>query len=160
MSKWLSFNFTRVSLIYFLLGAFWMGLGEAIRLPRPQAEFAGMLYNWGMLHVIVLGWASFAIIGAIYYLVPRAAERDLYSLRLGKIHFWITNITFPIGIFLIVWGSFVADSLLATGLSDEQVLAAPSFFPFFMIYLIVFIIGYAAQFVFAYNVYKTMAAKA
>ncbi len=84
MSKSLAFNFIRVSIVYFLIGAFWMGAGETV--PRPQADFASIVYDWGMTHIMTLGWASFAIIGAIYYLVPKAAERDLHSIRLGKIY--------------------------------------------------------------------------
>ncbi len=136
-----------------------MGFGEIFGLPRPKAEFPSMLYDLGMLHTMLVGWASFAIIGAIYYLVPRAAEKELYSIRLGKIHFWITNLTFPVGAFLITWASFAIDSLLATGVPLEETRTAPSILPFYVIYLIVVIVGYAAQFVFAYNIHKTMATK-
>ena len=151
-------NFIKVSIIYFLIGAFWMGFGQFI--PAPQTDAALEPYMWAEVHVMVLGWATLAIMGALYYLVPRIAGRvDMFSSKLGRIHFWVTNITFPIGVLLVAYGSFAIDTLVAKGDTFEQATRDPSILPILLGYLIIFSIGYAVQFVFAYNVYKTLATK-
>jgi len=42
-------------------------------------------------HINLLGWATLAIIGAIYHVYPDAART-----RLAKLHFWIHNTALPV----------------------------------------------------------------
>ena len=54
-------------------------------------------------HVNLLGWASLAIMGAIYHLYPAAAQT-----RLARAHFWIHNTALPlfmIGLALMLSGN-------------------------------------------------------
>ena len=147
-------SFVKVSLVYFLVGAFWMGFFGF--LPEPEQLLAHEIYNSARGHVMLLGWASFAIIGLIYYFVPKAVEGNLYSERLARIHFWITNVVVPIGILIQTYASFAIDSLLAGGLSEGEVFGHPTIAPLFFTYMALFIIGFAAQIVFVYNIYKTI----
>lgn len=39
------------------------------------------------VHISLLGWASFALAGLIYYLFPKAGNHTL-----AKVHFWASNI--------------------------------------------------------------------
>ena len=43
-------------------------------------------------HLNLLGWVEMAIFAAVYYIVPRIVRRNIYSLRLVNIHFWIHNL--------------------------------------------------------------------
>jgi nitric oxide reductase subunit B len=77
----------------------------------------GLQYVWGdflfpaipfnvarMVHTnLLIVWLLFGFMGAAYYLVPEESERELYSVKLAKILFWI---------FLIAGAAIVASYLL------------------------------------------------
>jgi cytochrome c oxidase cbb3-type subunit 1 len=150
-------RFIQISLVYFIVGAIWMGLGPTPVLPSPSTTLASAIYDTGRVHVMVLGWASFALFGVLYYLVPRMrGKEEVHSRRLASIHFWITNITLPIGIVVVTYTSFVVDSLVSSGVSEAQVMGTASVMPLLMTFIVLFIIGLGAQLTFVYNIYKTL----
>ena len=114
------------------------------------------IYGVAMSHVMLLGWASFAIIGILYYSVPKAAERKLHSERLGTVHFWVTNAVVPIGVVLLAYAGFLIGSLLEAGVPEEAVMGHPSLAPFLLTFVVLAIVGIAGQIIFAYNMYRTM----
>ncbi len=77
----------------------------------------GLQYVWGdflfpaipfniarMVHTnLLIVWLLFGFMGAAYYLVPEESQRELYSVKLAKILFWI---------FLIAGAAIVASYLL------------------------------------------------
>ncbi|MGE5476447.1 MAG: cbb3-type cytochrome c oxidase subunit I, partial [Bacteroidales bacterium] len=47
----------------------------------------------GHVHSGALGWVAFVSFGALYYLVPKLwGRKELYSLKLVGVHFWIATI--------------------------------------------------------------------
>lgn len=64
-------------------------------------------------HINLLGWASLALAGIIYYLFPSASESVL-----AKIHFWLHNLGLPvmmIGLILLVNEVAGVEPVIATG---------------------------------------------
>jgi cbb3-type cytochrome oxidase subunit 1 len=156
-SQEIGVRFIKISLIYFIVGAIWMGLGPTPILPSPTQALASAIYDTSRVHVMVLGWASFALIGVLYYLVPKIrGKEEIHSKRLASIHFWITNIALPLAIVVTAYVSFVVDSLLNSGVSEAAVFGAPPASTFLTIFLLLFIVGVIAQLTFAYNIYKTL----
>jgi cytochrome c oxidase cbb3-type subunit 1 len=150
-------RFIQISLVYFIIGAVWMGLGPTPVLPSPSQALASQVYDTARVHVMVLGWASFALIGVLYYLVPKMkGKEEVHSKTLASIHFWITNIALPLGIVVSTYVSFVVDSLLNSGVSEAAVFQTPPASTLLMTFLLVFIIGLIAQLSFVYNIYKTL----
>ena len=154
-------RFILVSLVYFVIGAFVMG--DSYLLPAPYTDntfatsFVSDIYTTSYVHIMVLGWASFAIIGLIYYAVPKLADKPLHSRRLGSLHFWITNIFVPVGIVYIASLSFYAGSLLQGGMAADQLFNTPVVIASIVIIEGILVpIGIIAQGLFAYNIYKTM----
>jgi cbb3-type cytochrome oxidase subunit 1 len=150
-------RFIQISLVYFIIGAIWMGLGPTPLLPSPSQALASEVYDTARVHVMVLGWASFALIGVLYYLVPKLrGKEEIHSKRLASVHFWITNIALPLGIVVTTYVSFVIDSLLSSGVAEATVFATPPASTFLTTFLLLFIIGVIAQLTFLYNIYKTL----
>ncbi|MCG6868030.1 MAG: cytochrome-c oxidase, cbb3-type subunit I [Gammaproteobacteria bacterium] len=58
----------------------------------------------GHVHSGALGWNALISFGAMYYLIPRLFDRELYSLKLVEVHFW----TATIGIVLYAASMWVA----------------------------------------------------
>jgi cbb3-type cytochrome oxidase subunit 1 len=150
-------RFIQVSLVYFIIGAIWMGLGPTPLLPSPSQTLASEMYDTARVHVMVLGWASFALIGVLYYLVPKIrGKEEIYSKRLASIHFWITNIVLPLGIVVVTYASFVVDSRLNSGMAEATVMGNPPASTLLTTFLLLFIVGVVAQLTFVYNVYRTL----
>ena len=115
------------------------------------------IYTTSYVHIMVLGWASFAIIGMIYYAVPKMAGRPLHSRRLGSVHFWITNIFVPAGIVFVASLSFYLGSLVQGGTTASQLFSMPVVIVSLILLEGVLVpVGIIAQGLFAYNVYRTM----
>jgi heme/copper-type cytochrome/quinol oxidase subunit 1 len=71
-------------------------------------------------HLLVVGWASFALFGVFYHLFPSAAEH-----RLAVAHFWLAQISFIsliTGLFLLFSGQPSAEPVAA--LSSVGLLAS------------------------------------
>lgn len=74
-------RFLRIAVIYLLIGALlggFMGFSQQFALAPVHA------------HLLLLGWASFALAGLVYHLYPAAAET-----LLARIHFWLHNLGLP-----------------------------------------------------------------
>jgi len=96
---------------------------------RSYPVFAGMtdgLVQWWYGHNAVGFLLTTPFLGLMYYFLPRAAERPIYSYRLSIIHFWGL-------VFLYIWAgphhllySGLPDWIQTTGMVFSIMLLAPS----------------------------------
>ncbi len=115
----MALRFIKIAVVYLFIGAalgLAMGLSQKFTLAPVHA------------HLLLLGWASFALVGLVYHLYPAAAET-----KLARIHFWLHNLGLP--------GFMLALGILLTGSESAG--------PFVGISAIVVILGLAS---FAANV--------
>ncbi len=89
--------FIRVAVAYVVIGVifgFVIGIQEKFAFANVHA------------HLNLVGWATLALAGVIYFLFPAAGNN-----RLAVVHFWLQNIGLPvftIGLFLIDAGNVQA----------------------------------------------------
>jgi cytochrome c oxidase cbb3-type subunit 1 len=85
--------FIYACIIYSIIGFSWGALMGGIPAFRLYVDTAphGRLILLAHGHINLLGWVEMAIFGALYYVVPRLVNRQIYSVRLVKIHFWMHN---------------------------------------------------------------------
>ncbi len=79
---------------------------------KSYSVFAGVqdaLIQWWYGHNAVAFFLTTPVLGLMYYFVPKAAERPVYSYRLSIVHFWSL-------IFLYIWAG--PHHLLNTALPD------------------------------------------
>ena len=79
---------------------------------KSYSIFAGVqdaLVQWWYGHNAVAFFLTTPILGLMYYFVPKAAERPVYSYRLSIVHFWAL-------VFLYIWAG--PHHLLYTALPD------------------------------------------
>jgi len=77
----MALRFLKIAVVYLFIGAllgFAMGMSQRFMLAPVHA------------HLLLLGWASFALVGLVYHLYPAAAET-----KLAQIHFWLHNLGLP-----------------------------------------------------------------
>ena len=75
-------RFLRIAVVYLFIGALlggFMGFSQQFTLAPVHA------------HLLLLGWASFALAGIVYHLYPAGAVT-----LLARIHFWLHNLGLPV----------------------------------------------------------------
>jgi hypothetical protein len=92
-------QFLKIAVVYLVVGAMlglFMGMTQKFFLAPVHA------------HLLLLGWASFALAGLIYHLYPAAAKT-----RLAHVHFWLHNLALPV--FMGALGMLLTGSESAAG---------------------------------------------
>ena len=83
----MALRFLKIAVVYLFIGAVLglvMGVSQRFTLAPVHA------------HLLLLGWASFALVGLVYHLYPAAAET-----KLARIHFWLHNLGLPVFMFAL-----------------------------------------------------------
>jgi len=115
----------------------------------------------GHVHSGALGWVAFISMGSLYYLIPRLFGRELYSLKLVEVHFWISTV----GIVLYItamWVSGIMQGLMWRAVNPDGTLtysfveSVQAMYPYYVTRWLggmFFLIG---TLVMAYNIWKTI----
>lgn len=116
----------------------------------------------GHVHSGALGWVGMISIGAMYYLIPRLCNREIYSVRLIEIHFWVATI----GIVLYItamWVSGVMQGLMWRAVNDDGTLtysfvqSVQAMHPYYIVRLAGGVLYLSGMLVMAYNIARTVA---
>lgn len=116
----------------------------------------------GHVHSGALGWVALVSMGSLYYLIPRLFNRQLYSMALVEVHFWIATI----GIVLYIaamWVSGIMQGLMWRAVNADGTLtysfveSVAAMHPFYVTRFLggaFFLLGIVIM---AFNVWKTVA---
>jgi len=116
----------------------------------------------GHVHSGALGWVALVSFGAMYYLIPRLFGRELYSLKLVELHFWIATI----GIVLYItamWVSGIMQGLMWRAVNTDGTLtysfveSVQAMHPFYIIRFLGGLLFLTGAVVMAYNLWRTVA---
>jgi cytochrome c oxidase cbb3-type subunit 1 len=81
---------------FLVLGITFYGLQTLQGPLQAVRSFSAFIHytDWvpGHVHMGTLGWVSLVLFAAIYYLAPRIYGRELYSIPLANLHFWLVLI--------------------------------------------------------------------
>jgi cytochrome c oxidase cbb3-type subunit 1 len=116
----------------------------------------------GHVHSGALGWVAFVSFGSMYYLIPRLFNRELYSLKLVEVHFWVATI----GIVLYItamWVAGIMQGLMWRAVNTDGTLtysfveSVQATHPFYIIRFLGGVLFLVGALVMAYNLYKSIA---
>jgi cytochrome c oxidase cbb3-type subunit 1 len=116
----------------------------------------------GHVHSGALGWVALISLGAMYYLIPRLFGRELYSLKLVEVHFWIATV----GIVLYItsmWVAGIMQGLMWRAVNPDGTLtysfveSVHAMHPFYIIRFLGGAVFLSGVLVMAYNLWKTVA---
>ncbi len=116
----------------------------------------------GHVHSGALGWVAMISFGTMYYLIPRLFGRELYSLKLVDVHFWVATI----GIVLYItamWVSGIMQGLMWRAVNTDGTLtysfveSVQAMHPFYIIRFLGGLLFLSGALVMAYNLWKTVA---
>jgi cytochrome c oxidase cbb3-type subunit 1 len=118
----------------------------------------------GHVHSGALGWVAFISIGAIYYLVPRLwGLREMHSVRLITLHFWIATL----GVVLYIasmWIAGVMQGLMWRAVNADGTLtytfveSVKASYPYWTIRLVGGALFVTGMLLMTWNMFKTIAA--
>lgn len=141
-----------------------MSTFEGPLLSIKSVSALGHYTDWIIAHVHggALGWNGFLTFSMLYYLVPKMYKRELFSVKLANLHFWLGTV----GILLYIismWTSGITQGLMLRAVDETGRLVYPDFVetvlritPLFWIRALggtLFLAGFLVQ---IYNLYKTI----
>ena len=115
----------------------------------------------GHVHSGALGWVGMISMGAMYHLIPRLFNREIYSVKLIDTHFWLATI----GIVLYItamWISGIMQGLMWRAVNEDGTLiysfveTVNAMHPYYMIRLLGGLIYLSGMLLMAYNVFQTV----
>ena len=151
-------KFIVLSLAFYGLATF-EGPMMAIKSVNVVSHFTD--WTIGHVHSGALGWNALITFGTFYFLVPRLVGRELYSVRLANIHFWLALAGTMLYI-LAMWGAGISQGLLWLSLDEfgelrysfRDIMASMP--PYYMLRLLAGLIFLSGTGLMAYNLFKTI----
>jgi len=116
----------------------------------------------GHVHSGALGWVAMVSIGAMYFLIPKLFDTELYSKKLVETHFWIATI----GIVLYItsmWISGIMQGLMWRAINNDGTLtysfveSVQAMHPFYIVRASGGLLFVTGMLIMAYNLSKTIA---
>ena len=142
--------FVYACIIYSIVGFSWGAIMGGIPAYRHFVDYSahGRLITLAHGHINLLGWVEMAIFASLYHVVPTVSMRQIYSLRLVKVHFWMHNFgLLGMVVFFLMAGLFGG---LMEGPDAEKIVNS------FMALVGIFgILVLTANIIWGYNLYKT-----
>jgi len=151
-------KFLIVSVSFYGMSTF-EGPMMAIKTVNALSHFTD--WTIGHVHSGALGWVAFITIGAMYYLIPRLFDREIYSLKLVEAHFWIATI----GVVLYIsamWISGITAGLMWRAVNADGTLtysfveSVQAMHPFYVIRLMGGVLFLSGMVLMAYNLFLTI----
>src|SRR5674476_815116 len=142
--------FVYACIIYSIIGFSWGAIMGGVPAFRHFVDYSahGRLITLAHGHINLLGWVEMAIFAALYYVVPVVSRRQIYSLRLVKVHFWMHNFG------LIGMVTFFLSAGLIGGLAEGD--DVEKLVSHLMAFVGVFgTLVLSANIIWGYNLYKT-----
>ncbi|MGE5190105.1 MAG: cbb3-type cytochrome c oxidase subunit I [Gemmatimonadota bacterium] len=153
---------------FFVLGITFYGLQTVQGPTQALRSLTGFLHytEWvvGHVHMGTMGWVTMTISASLYYIATKGTGRELYSVRLANVHFWlilfgqlIFTVTLWIGGIVqgAMWKATSPDGSLAYTFLDS----VAALYPYWTIRFVGGALYFAGIAVFAYNLWMTAARK-
>lgn len=130
----------------------------AIRSVNVVSHFTD--WTIGHVHSGALGWNAMITYGTFYFLVPRLVNRELYSVKLANLHFWLALAGTMLYI-MSMWAAGVSQGLLWLSVDQIGELSfgfkdiMSSMTPYYLMRLLAGLIFLFGTVLMTYNLYMT-----
>ena len=142
--------FVYACIIYSIVGFSWGAIMGGIPAYRHFVDYSahGRLITLAHGHINLLGWVEMAIFASLYYVVPTVSMRQIYSLKLVKVHFWMHNFGL-LGMVVFFLMAGLAGGLIEGPDAEKMVNSFMALVGIFGILVL------TANIIWGYNLYKT-----
>ncbi|MFQ6005953.1 MAG: cytochrome-c oxidase, cbb3-type subunit I [Woeseia sp.] len=151
-------KFIVLSLAFYGLATF-EGPMMAVKSVNVVSHFTD--WTIGHVHSGALGWNALITFGTFYFLVPRLVGKELYSVRLANIHFWLALAGTMLYV-LAMWGAGISQGLLWLSLDEfgelrysfRDIMASMP--PYYLLRLVAGLVFLSGAALMAFNLFKTI----
>ncbi len=151
-------KFIVLSLAFYGLATF-EGSMMAIKSVNVVSHFTD--WTIGHVHSGALGWNALIAFGTFYFLVPRLVGRELYSVKLANVHFWLALAGTMLYV-LAMWGAGISQGLLWLSLDEfgelrysfRDIMASMP--PYYLLRLVAGITFLSGAVLMTFNLFKTI----
>jgi cbb3-type cytochrome oxidase subunit 1 len=142
--------FVYACIIYSIIGFSWGAIMGGVPAFRHFVDYSphGRLITLAHGHINLLGWVEMAIFASLYFVVPTVSRRQIYSLRLVKVHFWMHNFGL-IGMVTFFLAGGLVGGLIEGDDGEKLVSHLMAFVGMFGMLVL------SANIIWGYNLYKT-----
>lgn len=153
---------------FFVLGITFYGLQTVQGPTQALRSLTGFLHytEWvvGHVHMGTMGWVTMIISASLYYIVTKGTGRELYSVKLANVHFWLIlvgQLLFTVTLWIAgiaqgaMWKATSPDGSLAYTFLDS----VAALYPYWMIRFAGGALYFAGIVVFAWNIWMTAGRK-
>jgi len=153
---------------FFILGITFYGLQTVQGPTQALRSLTGFLhyteYIVGHVHMGTMGWVTMIISASLYYIVTRTSGREVHSVRLANLHFWLIlagQLLFTVTLWIggivqgAMWKATNADGSLTYTFLDS----VAALYPYWTVRFLGGLLYFAGILVFAYNLLKTAGTK-
>lgn len=152
---------------FFIFGITFYGLqtiqGPTQGLRTLTAFFHYTEYIPGHVHMGTMGWVTMIISASFYYMIPKVTGREIYSVKLADLHFWLIlvgQLGYTVALWIAgiqqgaMWKATTPDGSLAYQFIDS----VAAMYPYWKIRFLSGLIYFAGIIVFGYNLIMTVRA--
>jgi len=150
---------------FFIFGITFYGL-QVIQGPTQGLRTLTSFFHYtdwvvGHVHMGTMGWVTMIISASFYYMIPRMAGRELYSVKLANIHFWfilVGQLLYTVTLWIAgiqqgaMWKATNADGSLAYSFLEGVV----ALYPYWVLRLVGGVIYFIGIVIFIYNIAMTV----
>ena len=150
---------------FFMFGISFYGLqtlqGPLQGLRTLNAYFHYTDWVIGHVHMGTMGWVTMIISGSFYYMIPKLTGRELYSIRLADIHFWLI-LAGQLILTMVMWaGGILQGGMLKSINSDGSLTwsfldTLAALFPFYQLRFAAGVIYFAGILLFTWNIIRSV----
>ncbi|UFS71111.1 cbb3-type cytochrome c oxidase subunit I [Geomonas sp. RF6] len=150
---------------FLIFGVSFYGLQTLQGPSQSIRTFSAFIHytDWvpGHVHMGALGWVSLVLFAAIYYTLPRLYDREIYSIPLANLHFWLA-VTGQLIFSITLWIGGVQQASMLEATNPDGSLhysfmeTLVELYPYWHIRVLGGIIYLLGLLVFIYNITKTI----
>ncbi|MCF6178926.1 MAG: cbb3-type cytochrome c oxidase subunit I [Geopsychrobacter sp.] len=150
---------------FLILGITFYGLQTLQGPMQAIRSFSAFIHytDWvpAHIHMGTMGWVSMIAFASIYYMVPRVYGKEIYSIPLANLHFWlilIGQLTWSISLWIAgvmqagMWNAMNPDGSLTYTFMETMV----EMYPYWWVRTFGGAIFLSGVLVFVYNLFKTV----
>ena len=118
----------------------------------------------GHVHMGAMGWVTMIISGSFYYMIPKITGKELYSIRLANVHFWLI-LAGQLALTIVMWaGGILQGAMLKTTNPDGSLTYSfldtlNALYPYYQLRFAAGAVYYTGILLFVWNIIRTVSRK-